>query len=139
MKKALTILMLALAGFILAGLAVVGCARAASIKLAWDANPAAEQVTDYRIWRGIDCLATVSGTAATVTVPDALPSNLTVTARNAAGLESAHSAAVSIPAPNATRLTLQASTDLQTWQDIATYYDARQPAVFYRLKVEVQP
>lgn len=136
MKKISTLLLaLAMTGLVL-GVAA-GLARCAEIRLAWDPNPE-QDIADYRVWRGTECLATVPGTTATVTVPDAEPSTFTVTARNAAG-ESPHSAPLTIPAPNATRLTLQVSTDLKTWTDIATHYDAKKPAAFYRLKVEVRP
>jgi len=113
------------------------CSRGAEIKLAWNPNKPEECVTEYRVWRGTECLTTVATTTATVTVPDAEPSTFTVTARNATG-ESPHSEALTIPAPNATRLTIQVSTDLKTWTDIASYYDAKKPAAFYRLKVEVR-
>jgi hypothetical protein len=131
MKKLLTILTLALAGILLACVAVIGCARAASIKLAWNANPAADGVTEYCVWRGIECLATVSGTEAVVTVPDG-PCVLTVTARNAAGLVSPHSEPLRLVS-----VKVQESTDLKTWKTVGTIHRERKPAAFYRL--EVQP
>lgn len=130
MKKIVTILMLLVAGFVLVTVAVLGCARAGGVKLAWNPNPPAEQVEEYRVWRGTECLATVSGTSATVTVPDG-PCVLTVTARNTAG-ESSHSAALELIA-----VTVEESTDLKTWVPIRTIHRERKAEAFYRLRMEV--
>lgn len=107
-------------------LALAGMAHAGEVKLAWNANPGAEMVTEYRVWRGIECLATVTVPQATLTLQDA-PAVLTVTARNAAG-ESAHSAPLEIIA-----VTLQTSPDLSTWSDGLTRYFEKRQREFYRL------
>lgn len=117
-------------------LAVSMCsAHGAECRVSW--NPQAD-ATSFRVWRGIELLATVATNQATVTVPDDQPSTLTVTAVNAAG-ESAQSEPLYLPAPDATLLTIERSTDLQTWAPIAELYDAKAPKVFYRLRITVKP
>jgi hypothetical protein len=109
-----------------------GIARCADIKLAWNANPPADQVTEYRVWRGIECIGTSAGTQLCVTLPDE-PCSLTVTARNAAG-ESAHSAALDlIP------VTVEQSADLKTWTVLRTLHVPRQDKGFFRLKLITDP
>lgn len=128
MKKISTLLLaLAMTGLVL-GVAA-GLARCAEIRLAWDPNPE-KDIADYRVWRGIECLATVPGTTATVTVPDTEPSTFTVTARNTAGLESLHSEPLHL-----CTVTVMESTDLKTWTPVKTIFRERKPAAFYRLEV----
>ena len=103
-----------------------GCVRGAECRIAWNASTGA---TDYRVWRGIECLATVTDTHAVLTLPDE-PVTLTVTARNSAG-ESAHSAPLPLVA-----VTVQESTDLMAWGAVRTIYREKQAIRFYRLKIE---
>jgi hypothetical protein len=109
------------------GLLIHGCtAQGAECTLAWDAQAG---VTDYRVWRGLECLATVTTNSATVTLPDE-PCSLTVTARNAVG-ESAHSAPLSIVA-----VTMQESNDLKAWGSVKTVHREKQAMKFYRLRIQ---
>ena len=103
-------------------------ANAGEVKLAWDAQSG---VTDYRIWKGIECLATVGTNSATLTLPDA-PAVITVTARNAAG-ESPHSEPLEIIA-----VTLQRSPDLKGWSDSVTKHFEKRAKDFFRVKVETE-
>lgn len=109
---------------------LAGLAHAGEVTVAWDANPV--PVTDYRVWRGIECLATVTTPQATLTLPDA-PCALTVTARNGT-LESAHSAPLKLIA-----LTVQQSADLKAWASTRTIHREQADRFFYRLKLEVAP
>ena len=106
-----------------------GCARGGEVKIAWDANNADQQVTDYRVWRGIECIATVQSNTATVTLPDE-PVTLTLTARNVNG-ESAHSAPMHVVA-----ITVQESPDLKAWGATRTIHREKKPSMFYRLKIQ---
>lgn len=116
MKKPAAIVMLALAALTHGG----------EVKLAWNAQADA---TSFRVWKGIECLATVTEPQAAVTLPDA-PAVLTVTARNAAG-ESTHSAPLEVVA-----LTVEESMDLKTWAAARTFYRERKAMAFYRLKLQ---
>lgn len=102
---------------------------AAEVKLAWDAQAG---VADYRVWRGIECLATVPENAATLTLPDEA-CTITVTARNAAG-ESPHSVPLELIA-----ITVQQSADLKAWAAVRTIHREKGSSAFYRLKLEVTP
>jgi hypothetical protein len=106
---------------------------AAEVKFAWNANP--EPDVFYRLYRDGSSIATTGQTEITV---DRVAGSYTLTAYNDAG-ESEPTAPITIPAPNATRLTIQVSTDMETWTDLAVQYDAKKPRAFYRLKMEVQP
>ena len=114
---------------------MVRCAWGKELTVSW--NPQSD-ATAWRVWRGIELLATTATNQATVTVPDDQPSTLTVTALNAAG-ESAQSEPLYLPTPNATLLTIERSTDLRTWAPIADFYDTKAPKVFYRLRITVKP
>jgi len=70
-------------------------AHAASVTVAWDANPPAEQVTGYTLYEGTKALWTGPGTTATVDLTPG-PHTLEVTAKNPWG-ESPRSEPVSTP------------------------------------------
>lgn len=101
-------------------------AFAGEVTVAWMAQAG---VTDYRVWRGIECLAVVSQPQADVMLPDE-PCVITVTARNAAG-ESAHSAPLEVIA-----VTVEESRDLKSWTSCRTIHREKKTAAFYRLKIQ---
>lgn len=107
-------------------LVAVGFATCAEIKLAWNPNPPAECITDYRVWRGIDCIGTTSETQLPATLPDE-PCAITITARNAAG-ESARSAALDLIV-----VFLEESLDLQTWKPLHSMHREMKDKAFYRI------
>ena len=86
---------------LLLGLALAAGANAASVTLAWDPNPAAEQVTGYSVYQ--DGAKVWSGAATTATLANVAPGAhaFTATASNLWG-ESAQSLPVTTPpAPGA--------------------------------------
>ena len=93
------------------------------VTVAWNANPDAEGVSLYRIWRGIEVLAETTETSAVVTLPDEAVT-LTVSAVNGAG-ESIQSA----PLP------LVALT-VQEWLPVKTIHVEQKASAIYRLKIE---
>ena len=98
------------------------------VSLVWDAAPSDEMVVGWRVWSGNTLLGASSVNAATVNIPNTATS-ITVTAINAKG-ESPPSAPLPIPAA---MVTIQKSTDLQTWTDVvAIPYTESQ---FIRLKL----
>ncbi len=103
---------------------------AAPAKLRWDATPAA---TGYRVWRGIDLLAEVATTSATVDLPSDRTSTLTVTAVNAYG-ESDHSdPIVLLP------VTPWASGDMKAWRQHPPFFVVRSTRQFFRFSFPSQP
>jgi hypothetical protein len=108
--------------------ALAAAAYGGEVRLAWNAQ---KGVTDFRVWRGIECLATVVEPSATVTLP-AEPCVLTVTARNEAG-ESAHSAPLDLMV-----VTLEQSADLKAWTSRKTWHAEKQARGFFRLKLQVE-
>jgi hypothetical protein len=102
-------------------------ASAGQVKLAWNPSKGAQPIT-YRIWRGIEQIAEVSETTATVTLPDT-PVTLTVSAHNEFG-NSPHSAPLHLVA-----LRVQESTNLRAWWYVKTIYQEKETAAFYRLEI----
>jgi hypothetical protein len=102
-------------------------ARAGEVKLAWDPSEGALPIT-YRVWRGIEQIAEVSETTATVTLPDT-PVTLTVSAHNQFG-NSPHSEPLHLVA-----LRVQESTNLRAWWHVKTLYREKKTAAFYRLEI----
>jgi hypothetical protein len=129
-----------LAALVLLAVAVVfglkGCAYGAEVKLAWNANPASEQVEGYRLYRlGSPnvLLATVPTPSATVDVP--VGALVAVSAYNTAG-ESALSEPVLVPLPlPKVKLTIQQSDDLKNWEDVQTIEVPKQEKQFFRIKI----
>jgi len=109
-------------------LVIAAFTSAGTCRVAWNASPTSENVTGYRVWRGIEVLAEVSGTSATITLPDA-PSTLTVTAVNAFG-ESTHSAPLEL-----VTLIVQDSADLREWQPVQTIHVEKHATRFYRIQL----
>jgi hypothetical protein len=107
--------------------AILG-ACAGEVKLAWNPSEGTQPIT-YRVWRGIEQLAEVSETTATVTLPDE-PVSLTVSAHNEFG-SSPHSAPLHLVA-----VRVQESTNLRAWWYVKTLYQEKKPAAFYRLEIK---
>lgn len=105
------------------------CTHGGEVRVFWDAPPAAQKVTSWRIYRGIELLATVTEPRAVLTVPDETVS-LTLTAINSTG-ESDHT-----PPLTLFPITIQASTDLKTWTPLRVIHRSRRPQEFFRLKIE---
>ena len=109
-----------------------GCARGAECAIAWNPSPAAENVTKYRVYLGLDMLAEVTTPAATVNLPDA-PCTISVVAVNAAGQSPPASLRLSF-------LTDQESVDLRAWSNLRAYYREFLPGPrFYRTCIETPP
>lgn len=104
---------------------MVKCAWGGECVLAWDSQPDA---TSFRVWKGIECIATVSEPQAVVTLPDE-PCTVTVTARNANG-ESAHSAPLQLVA-----VRIQESSNLKAWWYVRTVHREKRATMFYRLEI----
>ena len=97
-------------------------AFAGSVVIGWDKSPHA---TGYRVWQGIRLVKSVSGTQATVTLPDRGISTLGVSAYNAAG-ESPVTEIRLVP------LVIEVSNDLGIWTRRTTIYDELGSRLFYR-------
>lgn len=145
MKKIAAILTAAAAGFVLVTVAVIGCARAASIKLAWNANAAAEQVTGYElkaaeVWGMQEVTVKTAGTTATVEgLKAGVPYLFQVRAENLAGVSDFSPALSGMPLPQF-QVTIQTSDDLRSWADTTTRYTGpARGAGFFRLKIEIAP
>lgn len=110
-------------------LMIHGCSFGAECKLAWDAAPASEQVTSYKVYVGIDCVATTNTNSATVNLPDQ-PCTVGVVACNASGQ--------STPALiNLSYIVDQETVDLKAWSTMRGYYAEFLPGKrFYRTKIQ---
>jgi hypothetical protein len=141
MTRLLTIAVLMAIGYI------AGCstARAAGMRLAWNANDPAEQVLVYElvleeVWGfGIHAVETSETTAAIDGLKPATAYFAKVRARNSIGWGE-FSAVITgtTPAPMI-RLTIQRSDDLLIWTDTETFLEVeRKDAEFFRIKIEPQ-
>jgi len=110
-----------------------GCARGAECKLAWDAPPAAEMVTSWKIYRGIELLATTNTASATVDLPTHQRSTLTVIAVNAGGTSKPTTITVVPFVP-------QYSEDLRNWnlREKNTMFVEAKPKMFARFSFPIQ-
>lgn len=128
--------------------ALASLALAESVTLAWDANPAAEHVTRYRLDYGPtpELGKSVETPAPQVTVPDLSPGtwHFSVVAINSRGLVSPASEALSyvvlVPptAPAKLRVVeIQTSSNLTDWKTIAMIPQdpAAKPAEFVRARI----
>jgi hypothetical protein len=107
MTRLLTIAVLMLIGYL------AGCATARSedarVVLAWNPNPADENITHYRLWRGLELLGQTAETRLEVVLPTDQISTLTVTAHRGE-LSSYHSKRL-VLAP----AVVHSSTDMRVW------------------------
>jgi hypothetical protein len=122
---------------------LLGQAFAATINLSWTANPPEQNVLGYRVYRTSPeprtMLVDTTSTSATVTVND--DDVLVLTAYNSGG-ESADSPPIVVrltPQEPHQRVTLQISSDLQTWTDWSSFDVATREGNFFRLKLEPKP
>lgn len=99
-------------------------ASGAECRIAWDASPGA---TEYRVWRGIDLMASVALTSASVDLPVDQLSAITVTAGNESG-ESAHSEPLTV-----LPVTPQSTTNLSEWDSHRPFFITAKPSAFFRL------
>ena len=132
MMRSITMLFLLLC--ITACLIKCSGAWGAECTIAWNPSPAAENVTKYRVYLGLDMLAEIAAptTQATVTLPDA-PCVVSVCAVNAAGQSPPASLRLSF-------LTDQESADLRAWSTLRAYYREFLPGPrFYRTRIETPP
>lgn len=108
----------------------------ASATLAWDAS-GEPGVAGYRVEEQVNAIWSVawdvSTTQTIVTLSDHFPRAFRVRAFNSAG-EGPPSNEIIL-----TLVTLQASTDLSAWNDIATAVIESTPAAFFRLLLPVSP
>lgn len=99
-------------------------ASGAECRIAWDASPGA---TEYRVWRGIDMMVSVTSSSASVDLPADQLSTLTVTARNESG-ESVHSEPLTV-----LPVTPQSTTNLSEWNRHPPFFITAKPSAFFRL------
>jgi hypothetical protein len=140
MKMSLAIL----TGMTLAVLLIAaGIARCAEIKLAWNPNPAAENVTGYEVraeevWGLHEVVMKTTDPASTVTglKPDVMYF-FKVRAENAAGFSDFSPTVTAIPLPRY-RVTIQKSDSLANWTDTETVLTGpAHGSGFFRLKIEM--
>jgi hypothetical protein len=91
--------------------------------LSWNPQPDA---TGFRVWRGLDCIATVETNRATVQLQTDQLSTLTVTATNEMG-ESEHSDPIT-----AIPITPQTSENLTDWKPQKPFFIQAKPSLFFR-------
>lgn len=123
---------------------LVAFARAGTISLQWDANPAGDNVTEYRVYRMEDLgpVLLVTSNTPSATVGVAPGQRLAITAFN--GQESTFSAVVTVPAlsaPSGLRVVeIQTSDNLRDWHTL-TYVplDSGQPSQFIRARITSTP
>jgi hypothetical protein len=102
--------------------------KGGQVTIEWDAADPVEQVTKWRIYKGIALVAEVTQPLAILTLTDE-PQELSVVAIN-----------VTATSPPATikldAITLLRSFDLNTWLIEKVIHREKSNAVFYRLKIE---
>ncbi len=102
---------------------------AREVTIGWDAAPAAQQVTSWRVWRGTNLLATTGTPVATVHITHERAA-LTITAVNSAGESPASSELIIAP----TLVWIQKSTDLRTWENVVQV-PYQSPSQFVRIEI----
>jgi hypothetical protein len=124
--------------------AFFGCsAKAADIRLEWNANPPAEHVTKYlvradEVW-GVESI-TAETTTPTVTLTGlkrGVPYAISVVAVNSVGVS--QPATITYTLQTMVILTIQRSSDLSTWSEIQRIEVPAQAAEFFRIKIENAP
>jgi hypothetical protein len=131
---------------IVAALALLSCTEAASIKLAWNANPPEQHVTAYEVmaletWGTHEVwINTLETTATFENLKPGTAYQFKARARNAVGVSEycAPVSCVTAAAPAAqVRLTIQRSEDLAAWVDTDTVLLLpKREKDFFRIKVE---
>jgi hypothetical protein len=142
MRRLLVLCIMTLAVLLIAA----GIARCADIKLAWNANAPAENVTGYEVraeevWGLHVVVMKTTDPAATVTgLKPEVMYFFKVRAENSAGFSDFSPAVTGIPLPRY-RVTIQRSDGLGTWTDTeVTAIVPAKGAEFFRGKIEeVQP
>ena len=121
----------------------LGALFGASLNLRWTANPPEQEVDGYRVYRIMPeprtLLIDTPTNAATVTVNEG--DQLVITAYNEGG-ESADSSPITVrltPQEPHQRVTIQISSDLETWTDWSSADIATREGNFFRLKLEPKP
>jgi hypothetical protein len=145
MKKLMERTALFFTVLLLALLALFSCAQAASIKLAWNANPPHENITAYEL-EAAEVLGMASKrvkvtggeTSVIVTGLSETPHFFRVRAYNAYAVSGWSETVTGVP-EQTVRVTLQRSATLTGWQDVQSVRLPKQEREFYRLKVEVEP
>jgi hypothetical protein len=112
-------------------LALVSSAAAAVCGLKWNPNPEPE-VTGYRVWCGIDCIASVTEPRASLDLPTDRLSTLTVTAVSATG-ESEHSDPLTVRP-----ITPESAEVLKPWIRQRTFFVPNTPRHFFRFSYPAQ-
>lgn len=106
-------------------------ATAFPAKLRWNPNPEPD-ILHYRVWCGIELVATVTEPRAAIELPADRLSTLTVTAVNAQG-ESEHSDPLTVRP-----ITAEDSEDLITWQVKRTFFVPLTAKRFFRFSYPLQ-
>ena len=111
------------------GAVFYGCsAKGAECKLEWLPAAPADQVTEWRVFRGIEPLATVSQPAATLDLPVDSKSTLSVFAVNVLGVSPAATITVLAAIP-------QDSADLRTWNSHRPFFYEDGAKHFFRFHI----
>jgi hypothetical protein len=103
---------------------MIRCSWGAECRIAWDAQTDA---TSWKVWRGLDLLATTETNEATLDLPADRLSTITVTAHRD-NLASPHSAPMTVQP-----ITPQWSPDLRVWiVTKKTFFIELRPKAFFR-------
>jgi len=94
-----------------------------TVVIAWEKTPNA---TGYKVWHGIRLVKSVTGTQASVTLPDSGIQTIGVTAYNAIS-ESPMTEIKVIP------ITVQSTGDLKIWKPTLVFYRELAERMFFRL------
>jgi hypothetical protein len=106
-------------------------AHGAECRVAWDAQ---SDATAWRVWRGIELLATTATNEATLDLPTDRLSTITVTAHRD-NLASPHSAPMTVQP-----ITPQWSSDLRVWiVTKKTFFIELRPKAFFRFAYPLTP
>jgi len=101
-------------------------AKGGQLRLAWDAPTG--QVTQWRVFRGLDECAIVTTNSATIEVPSDTPSTISVRAENEVGISQPATILV-IP------IEVQESDNLKDWRHVRVIYREFEQRKFFRIKI----